>query len=93
MVDRGVGRGIGATITAVENAVAIFVTILGVTDQAPGNGAKCTATSCPGRAFDGAQATTDQAAQQAADGPGPLVEGRAAIAVGSAAREQAGSHQ
>lgn len=93
VVNRRVGRGLGAVIAPVENAVTIFVTVLGVTNQPAYNGAQGATTGGPGRTLDGTKATTDQAAQQAADGPGPLIEGRAAIAVRSAAREQAGSHQ
>ena len=36
VIDRGVGRGIRATVAAVEHAIVVFIAILGVTDQSAG---------------------------------------------------------
>ncbi|MNY57168.1 hypothetical protein D3C86_1933310 [compost metagenome] len=76
MAHWSIGRRIRTTIAAIEHAVAVLVTILGIANKAAydrtGHGATC----CPSRTFDCAQATTGQTAKRAAQGPVPLVERR-----------------
>jgi hypothetical protein len=89
MVDRGIGGSISATVASVENAVTIFVAILGIADQAAGQDTQRRPTRGPGTTLDCAQATADQAADEAANWPGALIEGGSAIAVGRAAGQEA----
>ncbi|MNY51768.1 hypothetical protein D3C86_1873860 [compost metagenome] len=89
MVDRGIGRGFRATVASVENAVAVFVAIQGIADQAAGQDTERRPTRGPTATLDCAQTTTDQAADEAANWPGALIEGGSAIAVGRATGQQA----
>ncbi|MNH13560.1 hypothetical protein D3C79_731360 [compost metagenome] len=93
VVDRRASRRVRATVTAIEDTILIFIPILGVTDQAAGDRTQCATACSPAGAFDSAQATARQATEQAADGPGPLIEGRTAVTVGGAACQQTGNHQ
>jgi hypothetical protein len=89
MFDGGIGRRIRAAITSIEDSIIVFVAILGVTDQATGQDTKRRATGRPTATFESAQTATDQAADNAADWPGSLIEGGGAIAVSSATGQQA----
>jgi hypothetical protein len=93
MFDRRIGGSIGATIASIENAVAIFVAILGVTDQAASQDSKRCSSGRPAATFDGAQTAAHQPANDAADRPGTLIEGGSAIAVSCATGQQAAKQQ
>jgi hypothetical protein len=73
---RSIGRRARTTIATIEHAVAVFVTVLGIANNAAYDRTGHGTTGCPSRTFDCAQATTGQTTNRTAQGPVPLVEYR-----------------
>jgi hypothetical protein len=76
VVHRRIGRRIRTTVATIEHTVAVFVTVLGIANNAAYDCTGHGTTGCPSRTFDCAQATTGQTTNRAAQGPVPLVEWR-----------------
>jgi hypothetical protein len=93
MIDRGIGRCVRAAITTVENAIAVLVAILGITNQTTGQNTERRSAGRPSTTFECAQASTDQSANDAADRPGTLIEGGSTITVSGATGQQAAKQQ